>query len=170
MFLKIIANLFMVAAMACMFLLYQQKERKKMLIGKLCADVCQTLHYLLLGAYAGMIPNIVGIARELVFVNRENKKWANNPIFPIIFIVINWCLGIRTFQSAINVLPIAGSTLVTISLWLKKPTLTKILSIPVSTAFLIYDAFVGSYVGIVNESIAIISIVTYFLRKRSKEN
>lgn len=170
MLLKLTAHLFGAGAMAFLFLIYQQKERKKLLISKLCADVCWTVHYFLLGAYAGMIPNLVGILRELVFVNRERKKWADNPIFPIAFILLNWGLGMRTFESAVNILPIAASTLVTISLWLKKPQLTKILSIPVSTAFIVYDVFVGSYIGIVNESIAIISIIIYFLKQRSKKN
>ena len=65
-----------------------------------------------------------------------------------------------------NFLPITASVFVTVSLWLKNPTLTKIISVPVSAAFLIYDIFVGSYIGIVNESLAICSIIISFIKSK----
>lgn len=154
--------------MLSLFLIYQQKQRKKLLLCKLSADICWVAHYLCLSAFGGAVPNFVGIFRELVFVNREDKKWADHILWPILFIAANLCLGIATFSRPINILPILASVLVTVSLWLKNPTLTKIISVPVSAAFLIYDVFVGSYIGIVNESIAIISIVISFIKQKNK--
>lgn len=163
--LQIIAQIFGLGAMASLFMSYQQTERRKLIVGKLSADLFWTAHYLCLGAYGGMIPNFVGIFRELVFINRERKKWANFMLWPIVFILLNWGLGIRSFKAPINILPIAASTFVTVSLWIRKPRLTKIISIPVSVVFLIYDLFVGSYVGVVNESIAIFSIFLSFIKE-----
>ena len=165
-----IAQIFGIGAMISLFLIYQQSNRKNLIFAKLCADICWSVHYLCLGAYGGIVPNAVGIFRELVFMQREEKKWANNPVIPIIFIVINWCIGFFTFSSPINILPIAASTFVTISLWLRRPILTKIISIPVSLTFLVYDIFVGSYIGVLNESIAIISIIINLIRERKKKN
>lgn len=166
---NIIAWIFGIGAMLSLFCVYQQKDRKKLIISKLCADVCWSVHYFCLGAYGGIVPNAVGIGRELVFIQRDEKKWANKPYIPVLFIIINWCVGALTFASPINILPIAASTFVTVSLWLRDPRLTKIISIPVSLTFLIYDIFVGSYIGIVNESIAIISIIINFIKERKKE-
>lgn len=160
----IIAQMFGIGAMLALFSVYQQNDRKKLLISKLTADFCWAVHYLCLGAYGGMIPNLSGIFREMVFVNRESKKWANHIVWLIIFILINWLLGIRTFQSAINILPIAASTFVTIAFWSKNPKITKIISIPVSAVFLIYDLFVGSYIGVINESIGILSFILYIIK------
>lgn len=165
-----IAQLFGLGAMASLFLIYQQKSRKKMLFAKLSADICWVVHYLCLGGYAGMIPNGVGIFRELIFVNRKDKKWATSIIWPIIFIIINWTLGFRTFNDWYNLLPITASTFVTISLWIDNPHLTKIISIPISSAFLIYDIFIGSYIGIVNEAVSICSIAIYFLKEYTMKN
>ncbi|MBQ7720572.1 MAG: YgjV family protein [Clostridia bacterium] len=142
---------------------------------KLCADVCWAAHYFLLGAYGGMIPNAVGVFRELVFMQRDKKSWAGKPLIPVIFILINWCVGISTFISPVNIMPIAASTFVTVSLWLRRPKLTKIISAPVSVTFLIYDLIVGSWIGAVNETAALISIAAYFIkdageRKHGGEN
>ncbi len=164
----IIAHAFGIGAMCALFLAYQQKNRTKLIISKLCADVCWVGHYFCLGAYGGMVPNFVGIFRELVFVQRGRKRWASSAVIPIIFILLNWTIGIATFGRPINILPIAASTFVTVSLWLKDPRLTKIISIPVSLTFLIYDIFVGSWIGIVNESVAIISIFISFITEGRK--
>ena len=69
--LKIAAQIFGIGAMLSLFLIYQQKSRKKILFAKLSADVFWVVHYLCLGGYAGMIPNLVGILRELVFIGRK---------------------------------------------------------------------------------------------------
>jgi len=167
--LQLIAQVFGIGAMLSLFLIYQQNDRKKLIACKLSADVFWVAHYLCLGAYGGAIPNFVGVFRELVFINRESKRWASLPFLPIIFILINWALGFTTFNSPINILPIAASTFVTISLWCRKPLLTKIISVPVSLTFLIYDIFVGSWVGVINESLAIISIIISFIKNKRGE-
>lgn len=161
---------FGLGAMCSLFLIYQQKERRKLLYCKLSADLCWVAHYLCLGALGGAVPNFVGIFRELVFVKREEKRWANSFLWPIFFILLNLSLGLLTISRPINLLPVTASIFVTVSLWLKNPTLTKIISIPVSLAFLIYDIFVCSYIGIVNESIAICSIIISFINKKRKED
>lgn len=163
---NIVAWIFGILAMLSLFSVYQQSTRKKLIIKKLCADVCWVIHYFCLGGYGGMIPNGVGIFRELVFVQRDKHKLANSPFIPVIFILINFALGISTFKSPINILPITASAFVTVSLWLRNPKLTKIISIPVSLTFLIYDLFIGSWIGMINESIAIISIIISFIKER----
>lgn len=164
---NILAQILGAGAMVSLFLIYQQKERKKMIAAKLSADIFWVAHYWLLKAPGGMIPNFVGIFRELVFINRKSKKWASLIIWPIIFILINWGLGIKTFTAWYNLLPLTASTFVTISLWLDNPRLTKLMTIPISLAFLIYDIFVSSYIGIINESVSIGSIIIYFIRERA---
>ncbi len=165
---KIIAQIFGLAAMASLLLIYQQKSRKKIIIAKLSADICWVAHYLCLGGIAGMIPNAIGIFRELVFINRKDKAWANKMIWPILFIAINFGLGITTFHSLYNILPITASAFVTVSLWIDNPKITKLITIPVCIAFMIYDFYVKSYIGIINESLSILSIIISFIKERKK--
>lgn len=152
-----IAQLFGAFGMGCLFLSYQQNERKKLIAGKLAADVMWVIHYLLLGAVGGAIPNFVGIFRELIFM-QSDKKWARSVFFPIFFICLNWTLALSTADLPLSLIPICASTFVTVSLWVKKPRITRIIGAGVSTAFIVYDVFVHSWIGIINESVAIISI------------
>lgn len=158
-----------IGAMVSLFLIYQQKSRSGMLICKLSADIFWSAHYLCLGAVGGMIPNVIGIFRELVFINRKKHKWASIFLWPIIFIIINWTWGLFTLSHWYNLFPLCASTVVTISLWIDNPRLTKLISIPVSLSFLIYDIFVGSYVGVINESIAICSIIISLIKTKKEK-
>lgn len=167
---EIAAQIFGLFAMLSLFIIYQQKSRKKIIIAKLSADICWVAHYLCLGGIAGIIPNMVGVFRELVFINRKDKAWANKLVWPIVFIAINFGLGMTTFHSVYNILPIAASAFVTVSLWIDNPKLTKIITIPVCIAFMIYDFYVKSYIGMINESISIVSIIMFFIKERKKPN
>ena len=122
-----------------------------------------------MGAFAGVIPNFVGIFRELVFINRKRYKFANLALWPVVFIIINLTLGILSFDAWYDILPVTASAFVTLSLWIDNPRLTKCISIPVSSAFLFYDIFVGSYIGVLNEAIAIFSIILFFIRSKKNE-
>lgn len=166
---KIVSILFGVGAMTSLFFAYQQQERKKLLFGKLGADVCWALHYFFLGAYTGMIPNFVGIFRELVFLRRGVSRRANHILWPVFFIAVSWGLGIPTLRTATDVLPLVASGAVTLSLWCKKPKLTKAISVPVSLAFLVYDLTVGSFIGVINESVAIFSIGLSFWKTKFRQ-
>ena len=160
----IAAWIFGAGAMIALFLIYQQKTRKGMLTAKLSADVFWVLHYFCLGGIAGMIPNFTGIFRELVFLQRKNKKWAASILWPIFFISLNLLLGLLSFSSPFDLLPLLGSAAVTAALWVDRPTLTKLISLPVSAAFLVYDIHVGSQIGIVNEALSMLSIFIFFFK------
>lgn len=165
----IAVQLFGLGAMLSLFLSHQQKKRGPMLLFKMSADIFWAVHYALLGAMGGMVPNVVGTFRETVFFHRNTRRWANSRIWVGVFIAANLTLGILTFHAWYNVIPLIASCFVTVSLWLNNPDLTKIISAPVSAAYLVYDLLAGSYVGVLNESICILSIVIYFVKKFVEE-
>ena len=168
---QIAAQVFGAFGMAALFMSYQQTQRKKLIGCKLTADVMWVVHYLLLGAIGGAIPNFVGIFRELVFMRRSdsNAKWTRSPLVPGCFIAINFILALLKWETAMNLLPLCASAAFTIALWAKNPKLTRMIGAPVSTAFLIYDLIVGSWIGAVNESVAIISIISSYIRNDLKK-
>jgi len=160
----LVPQLFGLLGMISLFCSYQQTRRELLITCKLGADVMWVLHYLTLGAVGGAIPNFVGIFRELIFIQQSKYKWANSPLWPVLFILINFTLAVTTWKSPLSLLPITASAFVTISLWAKKPKITRIIGAPVSICFIIYDICVGSWIGVINESIAIISIISSFIR------
>lgn len=170
-YLSLVAQLVGFGGTYMLVTLYQQKSRRALLFRKLTADVLWTVHYLLLSvgtptAFAGAIPNGVGILRESVFLN-EKHKWARSPLWPIVFILIGWAIAIPKLQESLwGLLPMCATTIVTVAMRLSDPRMTKLLSFPACLAFLIYDIVVGSWAGLFNEALSLASIVVYLVRAR----
>ncbi len=168
----IIAYIFSIGAMIALFVMAQQKSKLKLLLFKLIADACWVVHYFILGALGGVIPNLVGIFREICFSKREKSKFFSKIYIPIFFISINLILGFFTFKEPINIIPIVASMLATIALWQKNPKLTKYLLLPVCLTFFAYDLLINpmSITGAINESSSIVSIVLYLIKEKTKMN
>lgn len=166
---QFVAQLVGICGMISLFVMYQQSGRRKYLCFKLLSDILWAAHYFLLSAIGGAIPNLVGIVRELVFMN-DNKKWANRKIWVPVFIVINATLALSFANSLIHFVPICASALVTVSLSFKKTTNIRLLTIPISGSFLIYDIVVGSFAGALNETISLLSMISKLIvdYKRNK--
>ena len=82
---------------------------------------------------------------------RSGKKWL------VVFLVISIVSAVFTYKGAISLLPLCASLLAVLSFWQKKPYLTRFLAFPIAISMLIYDVFIGSVMGIVNETIVLVS-------------
>lgn len=128
------AQLLGVFGMTSLFFMYRQTARKNYLRLKLLSDILWAIHYLLLSAPGGAIPNLVGIVRELVLL--YNRKCQTRIHFwAALFITVNAVLALSTLRSAVQL-------------------------IPISIAFLIYDLLVGSWAGVLNETFSLISMIS----------
>ena len=115
----------------------------------------------------------ISFVRTAIF-SQNDKKWASSPIWLGVFVVAMIVTGIFTWEDAWSILPIIGSVLSTIALWMKKSSHIRIISLFVGPCWLIYNLIHGAYTGALNEVLAmtsiVIGIVRYDLGKKSKEN
>ena len=122
------------------FIIYQQKTRKKLLCAKLVADCFWSLHYAFLGAWSGAAICSIGILRESVFLN-ERHKWAQGKRWLLLFAVLSVFSAAITWKNLFSILPAVASLLSVYSFWKGVPKLTKILSLPISACFMVYNIF-----------------------------
>ena len=71
---KLVGEIIGILGIIVNFLIYQQKDRKKVLRVKLLSDITWSLHYGLLTAFSGMAVTLVGVARETTFILTDNKE------------------------------------------------------------------------------------------------
>lgn len=160
---KIISDIFGIIGVLLTVFLYQQKNRKSLLVFKLIIDVVWLWHYAFIGAYSGAVVCVIAALRELVFFRRDpqNKKgiiWL--PIFIIIAIVST----ALTWANVFSILTCIASCMAVVSFFIGKPHISRIFVFPISTCMLIYDIVCGSVMGIVNECFAITSSAVGILR------
>ena len=160
---KIIAQLIGFLGIAISFIIYQQKERKKLLIWKLVSDTVWMLHYALLGAFSAVVVTFIGVIRETVYLN-EGKKWANKKFWIVIFCLINIVCAFHTWKGLFSLLPTIASLIAVVSFAMQKPKITRIFSFPISFCMITYDFFTGSIAGIVNQIFTITSSIIGVIR------
>ena len=171
-----IGFIFGIIGIAFNFAIYQQKTRKKLLLSKLIANCCWTLHYAFLSAWSGAAICSIGVLRESIFLN-NHRKWAKSKLWLLLFVLLSIVSAVITWKNPYSILPSVASVLSVYSFWRGNPTLTKILSLPISTCFLTYNFVFGSYIGIINELFVLTSTVLALIKicrnvcyKRHKNN
>ncbi len=152
---EVIANVIGVLAIALGFLSYQTKSRKGVLALQTLTTVTFTVHYLLLGAYSGMVMNVVGIARNVFYYNKE-KKFFSWQGWPIVFALISCAGGILAWNAWYSIFVVVGITINTVCMSLSAQNIRKSILIT-SPMVLIYDVFAKSVSGAVYEAVAIVS-------------
>lgn len=155
----ILSYIFSVVGIIANFMIYRQKERKSLLRRKLFSDIVWCIHYALISAGSGAATCGISICREIVFLNKEHK-WAKHKIWIAAFIALNAVALFFTWKGIYSILPGCSAIVSIIVFWIGNPNLTRCVQIPISLAFLIYNTAVGSYVGIINELLSLISIFT----------
>ena len=148
---------------------YQLNTKKSLLAAQTSATVCTCLSYLLLGASSGFALNAVCILRNLCFYfQKEGQKlfYVSTAAFSAMMAL----LGILSWQGPISLLVTAALILNTFFLSLGKPQLLRYSILLTSSMVLIYNVYVLSIGGIMNEGIAIFSSLIGILRfRRSRE-
>ena len=71
---KLISDILGFSGIALTVILYQQKNRKSLLLYKLTLDVVWLFHYLLIGAFSGAAVCVIAAVREAMFVKRDRNS------------------------------------------------------------------------------------------------
>ena len=158
-----LAWIFGIGGIVANILIFQQKNRKNLLRTKLLADISWTIHYIFLSAWSGAAVCGIGIIRESVFLQKP-RKWANSPLWLILFFLCSLVSAVLTWKSPFSILPAVASMLSILSFWIGNPKLSRWLQIPISLSFFTYNVTVFSVTGIINELLTMISIAIAFWR------
>ena len=167
---KIISDILGIVGILFTVILYQQKNRKSLLVYKLLIDVIWLGHYAFMGAFSGAVVCVIAALRELIFVKRDprNKKGI---IWLPSFIVVAIVSTVFTWNNAFSILTCIASCLAVVSFFIGKPKISRIFVFPISACMLVYDIACGSVAGICNECFAITSsAVGIILHDRKGKN
>jgi len=160
---NIIAQIIGVFGLVCSLLSFQMKKRKWIMAFQMTASLSFSAQLFLLGAITGGCVDMISFIRTMIF-SQNGKKWASSPIWLYVFIAIMIGTGLLTWQNAWDILPIAGSILSTIALWMKREKHIRLISLAVGPCWLVYNLVKGAWSGALNEVLAMTSIVIGLLR------
>ncbi|PKM62696.1 MAG: hypothetical protein CVU97_03955 [Firmicutes bacterium HGW-Firmicutes-21] len=154
-----------------MFLMFQQNDRKRILICQIIGTIFFCIHFFMLGSYTGSALNAIAAIRAVIFFNRDKKLFGS--IFWLwLFIGICVTAGVLTWEGSISIFPTVAMIIGSVAVWVKNPRHIRILSIVQSPMWMTYNIVNVSVPGIVTEvfvmsSIAI-AIIRYDILKKSE--
>ena len=152
---------------ALSLLSFQLKKRKHIMLFQMTASLMFSGQLFLVGAITGGCLDLISFVRTLIFAN-NGKKWASSRLWLYGFAIIMVITGILTWENGWSLLPIAGSVLSTVALWMKRERNIRLISLLVGPCWLVYNLVTGAYTGALNELLAMASIVISLLRHNRK--
>ena len=149
------------------------KNKKFVLTSTLFASIFFALHYLLLGAYAGAIINILSILRGLWFYfnDRAGRKfdWISLSVCSTAFIVG----GVLTYKAWPDILTIVAAINTTIATWQPSICYYRWSSAVGSFFWISYTLLLHSVFGFVEEVVLLVleiaSIILYYVEKHKQK-
>lgn len=160
----IVGQLFGLVAVAFAVCSYQMNTNKKILMVQMCSCIFFCIHYWMLGAWSGLMLNAVAVLRNVVYYHRDKKQFAGN-FFPILFAAVMALLGVLTWQGWYSLFITVGLTINTVCMSFTDPQNIRKSILVTSPLVLIYNIFVLSIGGSINETLAIVSSVIGIARQ-----
>ncbi len=168
----IIAQAFGILAMVMNVASYQAKKQKTVIIMQLFGSLFFTVNMIMLSATMGAILNIIGVARALVYSNKDKIKHIK--AFNYIFISLYVLSYIATFTifstkaTAFNLivefLPVIGMTATNIGFSLKSAADIRKVMLISSPMWLAYHGISLSLGGVLCEIFTLVSVFIGMLR------
>ena len=161
----------------------------KIMIMKTLGSLAFVIQYIFLGAWVGMVMDLIGSIRNVIFTinvqkGKSNKLWVVffsvfTLIAGVITIATTWdkSIGYATRWSndakvvliiavSISIISIVAKLLTTIAYGFKDPHVIRTVNIPSNACWVIYNAVAFSIAGMINDCMCLISIVIAEIRFR----
>jgi len=163
-------NIFLVAqflgllSMVCMMLSSWQLKRKNILFYLIFDNIFCFLQYILLGAYNGAFTNIIGLFRTITFSKKGSDEFYKTNNILYIILTLYATVGILTYKNILGLFPTIASLFYAIVLWQEKPKYIRIGTSVMLFMWLLYNIFVGAYIGAICEGVMLISSILAIIK------
>lgn len=166
----IISQIIGFIAAALLLFSFQQRTHRRIVAMQFCSGLLFALQYFMLGAYEGMVGNIIGFTRSIVYCFRGKSKFADSIFCPVVFAILAGLGGLITYTSPVSLLPMAAMMISSFVMWNPKTQELRALTLPTSLMWLIYNIICNSYSGTLTEILSEISIIIGLIRFRNKKH
>ena len=172
----ILSQIFIIINYVFLGISYHSKDYKKILFLNMFALIFACLSYICLKAYTGLVMEMVAILRNILFIinekkNGKSKDITKNEIYMLLFIyLITFILTIFTYNDFLSLMSVIATIIYTYSIWQRNTRVYKILGIPVSLIWIIYNIYIRSIFGIILEIFLVVVEIIGVIRERVDNN
>ena len=165
---EIIGQVISVIAVIVSFITYQMKSDRAIFITLSVATAIACVAYALLGGTVALVLNLFSIVRNICYCYRD-KKILSSKAVPIVLALIMGVLSIFTWEGAYSLFFVVGIMLNTLAMGYFNPQNLRKSILLTSSLIMIYNLFIPSIGGTINEIVAISSAVIGLIRYAKKD-
>lgn len=166
----ILSQSFGILGVICFIASFQIKNNKKLFLVQILANIMFGIQFVLLSAYTGCVSLVICIVRNLLMMRRNQWKWTNSWVICGLLLTLslgNTVLNWEGWFSIFSFGAVAGST---IGYWSNNARAIRTSNLfCASPCWIVYDVAVGAWAGVINEIIAMVSILISVYRFGWKE-
>ena len=158
--------------MAVSIISFQTKSYQKIIWLRVISEIIFAVQYFLLGAYTGMVSNILSCVTNSVYRIRV-KKNKSNKVCRIVFACLFVLVGGLTWQGMITVLVVSAKVLSTIANGMGNSKTIRYMNLGIMMLWNVHDVIVFSIAGVLCNMATIVSILIAIFRidrKKKMEN
>lgn len=165
---EIVGQIISLIAVILSFVTYQMKSKKGIMVMLSVATGISCIAYALLGGTVALVLNLVSIVRNVCFYHKDNGILSSKAV-PIILALIMGVFSIFTWEGAYSAFFVVGLMLNTLAMGYFNAQNLRWSILLTSTLIMIYNLFIPSIGGTVNEIVAITSAVIGIIRYRKRD-
>lgn len=161
----LLAQIIGVFAVITFLLSYQQKKRKNIIVWNATSRILYILQYLMLGAFEGVVLDILGTVSSVAAQKKDSKIIKKNLMFFIIGInLLILTAGLFLYENIFSLFPIVGVILHTSAFWITEEKIIRRVSFIGSPFWLVYNLASLAYGSAIGDILSMISIGTAIYR------
>lgn len=170
----IISQILTIGVYLILAMSYYSRNRYKILIFNFIALSIKTIVYFLLGAWTGLAMVIISLIMNIIIIVEQKKNKCNTSKNDILVLVSIYVLSIVvtlfTYNGFFSLFSVFATMVYIFSVWQKSKSVYKILGIPISILWIIYNIYIKSIFGIILETLlftcSCIGYITEIRRKK----
>ena len=143
---------------------YQMRSNRALFLFQLIGYLVFTAQFLILGAYTGALSLMINVLRNLLLLKIGEWKWVKSKLTLSAILLMLIAVTLYTWDGWLSLLPLMSVGITSIGYWTNNAQKIRLSQMFGSPCTLLYDALICSWGGVLNESIALVSIIVSICR------
>lgn len=160
----VVAQIFGVLGIIFSVISMQMKDKKNIMIFLLLLNLASALNFLFLDSFSGSLICFFAVFETFINYLFDSKNKSVPYYIIVIYVIVNIGLGLYTYNTLLDIIPIACALLYCASVCSKKETNIRKIMFGNQTLWLIYDITVKAYMFGISNVLTLISIFVSMYR------
>jgi len=143
---------------------YQMRSNRALFLSQLIGCLIFTAQFLILGAYTGALSLMINVFRNLLLLRITDWKWVKSKVTLSMILLMLIAVTLYTWDGWLSLLPLMSVGITSVGYWTNNAQKIRLSQMFGSPCTLLYDALICSWGGVLNESIALVSIIVSICR------